>query len=200
MNNASKGNSFFSAMSSTLTYTGFATSSMEDELSKLYGHQLPTPMTFPFYHRPTVSLLPFLSDKYLSLLAPFCIYWVASLWYCLLDMLQLPFFEKYRLHEPQEISKRNRVTAKRVVFMVLLQQFIQTILGLLMLDGDEVSEMQVFQDHKGNVASIGVKVAKMIFSVAGFSTGSRILHMLGPNFANWVYWWAIPTLQFAWAL
>lgn len=84
--------------------------------------------------------------------------------------------------------------------MVLLQQAVQTILGLLVLDGDEVSRMQVFADHTGNVASIGESVAKTVIGVAGVSRGMQILHFLGPNLANWIYWWAIPALQLGWAL
>jgi sphinganine C4-monooxygenase len=197
MNNASKSSSFFSAMTASMTKSSGDT--MAEELRQLYS-QLPTPNSYPFYHRQTMSLLSFVSDKYLSLLLPIAIYWLASLWYHFLDTAQFPFFEKYRLHEPQELKSRNRVSAKRVVVMVLLQQVVQTMVGLLVLEGEEISRLQVFQDHQANVTSIGVRVAKMIIGVAGLPTGIRILHLMGPNLANWLYWWGIPSLQFFWAL
>ena len=199
MNNVSKGSALFSAMTSTLSATAGGSGTMEEEVRQLYS-QLSTPIDYPFYYRHTTSLLPYMSDKYLSLLAPIIIYWVGSLWFFFLDTAQFPFFEKYRLHEPQEISLRNRVSAKRVVVMVLLQQVVQTMLGLLFLDGDEVSYMQVFQDHEANVAALGVKVANMLIGVAGFSKGVQILHVMGPSLANWLYWWGIPAVQFLWAL
>lgn len=198
MSNVSKSSSLLSAMTETLASTAENTF-MEDEVRQLYS-RLPTPITYPFYHKSTLSLLPDIPDKYLSLLLPILIYWLASLWFLFLDTAQFPFFEKYRLHEPQEVTKRNRVSAKRVVIMVLVQQFFQTIVGLIALDGEEVSRLQVFQDHEANVSAIGVRVAKLVTSVAGLSTGVKILNMMGANFANWIYWWGIPSLQFLWAL
>lgn len=172
---------------------------MEEEVRQLYS-RLPTPISYPFYHRPTISLLPFVSDKYLSLLLPIGVYWIASLYFYALDVAQIPFFEKYRLHEPQEITKRNRVSAKRVVIMVLVQQFFQTLVGLLVLEGEEVVRMQVFQNHEVNVSAIGVKVAKLVTGVVGLSRGVQILNLMGANFANWLYWWGVPSFQFLWAL
>jgi sphinganine C4-monooxygenase len=198
MSNVSKSSSLLSAMTARLASTAENTF-MEEEVRLLYS-RLPTPITYPFYHKNTLSLLPHMPDKYLSLLLPIVIYWLASLWFLFLDTAQIPFFEKYRLHESQEVTKRNRVSAKRVVVMVLVQQFFQTIVGLLALDGEEVSRMQVFQDHEANVSAIGFKVAKLVTSVAGLSTGVKVLNLMGANFANWIYWWGIPSLQFLWAL
>ncbi len=45
--------------------------------------------------------MPGISDTHLSLALPIVIYWVTSLFYHLLDTLQLPITEKYRLHEPK---------------------------------------------------------------------------------------------------
>jgi sphinganine C4-monooxygenase len=172
---------------------------MEEEVRQLYS-RLPTPITYPFYHKNTLSLIPSIPDKYLSLLLPIILYWLVSLWFHFLDTARFPFFEKYRLHEPEEISKRNRVSAKRVVAMVLVQQVVQTFVGLIALDGEEVSRLQVFADHESNVSAIGAKVAKLVTGIAGLSNGVKILNFMGANFANWVYWWGLPSLQFLWAL
>ncbi|UZJ56697.1 hypothetical protein CBS101457_006017 [Exobasidium rhododendri] len=168
---------------------------MEEEMYS----QLPMSFSYPFYFRQTISMLPFVSDKYLSLLLPIAIYWAASLWYLFLDTSRFAFFEKFRLHEPQEVQKRNRVGAKKVILMVFVQQIFQTMVGLLVLEGEEVSRLEIFQDHKVNVDAIGVKVAKMAINVAGLSNGVKLMHLMGPNIANWIYWWGIPLVQFMWA-
>lgn len=165
-----------------------------------YQHAMPIEFSYPWYYRPEPSLLPMMPDKYLSLLAPIIIYWVASGWFYLLDAFQFPFFEKYRLHEPQEITKRNRVSAKRVVVMVLVQQIVQTILGLFVLEDEATLFEQVFADHQNNVKALSSQISSLLLRVAGTDLGISFLHILGPSFANWMYWWGIPTLQMWWAL
>lgn len=157
-------------------------------------------MRYPFYHLPRPSILPWISDKNLSLLAPVVVYWVVSLTFHLLDILQLPFFEKYRLHEPEEVTKRNRVSVGKVVRMVILQQAVQTVLGILVLEDEEVVIEQVFVDHKQKIRDVGVVLAKSLVSVCGTGTGMKVLSAVGRPLAQWLYWWGIPLVQFVWAL
>lgn len=44
----------------------------------------------------------------------------------------MDFFPQYRLHTPAEVSKRNRVSRWEVVRDVLIQQAIQTVMGVLL--------------------------------------------------------------------
>ncbi|KAE8251161.1 hypothetical protein A4X13_0g4125 [Tilletia indica] len=159
----------------------------------------PHTLTFPIYFAQRPNILASISDKHLSLLAPILIYWALSLAYYTLDVLQLPYFEKYRLHEPEEVTKRNRVSVGQVVRMVLLQQAIQTVLGLVVLDGDEVSYAQVFADHRGQMKVLGFTLAKWLAPLLGEQRTVELLTAAGPSFIEFMYWWGIPTLQFFWA-
>jgi sphinganine C4-monooxygenase len=160
----------------------------------------PQKLEYPFYFKQSVSILPWISDKYLSLLLPIVCYWGFSLFYQILDIVQLPFFEKYRLHEPAEVLSRNRVSKKRVVAMVVLQQFIQTILGMCVLEDDETVYKQVFTDHRAHMRTIGVYLARAVVKVAGMKSGIKLLDAYGTPTTEFLYWWGLPALQFFWAL
>ncbi|KAK5654178.1 hypothetical protein OQA88_7609 [Cercophora sp. LCS_1] len=69
------------------------------------------------------DLLPFISDFWLSLIAPHIAYWVMSIFFHLLDVFDL--FPQYRLHTPEEISQRNLVSRYQVFRDVLIEQVIQ---------------------------------------------------------------------------
>ena len=78
--------------------------------------------------KPVPRLVPWLSDFHLSLVLPVLAYWLMSLIFHLISIYNL--FSKYRLHTPQEFKTRNRVTVGEVLSSVILQQTIQTALGL----------------------------------------------------------------------
>jgi sphinganine C4-monooxygenase len=73
------------------------------------------------------SLLPPIPDNVLALILPIIAYWGMSMIYHFIDLNG--YFEKYRLHTPAEVLKRNKVTRWEVVRDVILQQVIQTIAG-----------------------------------------------------------------------
>jgi sphinganine C4-monooxygenase len=85
----------------------------------------------PFEARPPI--FSFISDKHLSLALPVILYWLYSLIFHILDLQSWSFLEKYRLHTPEEVLKRNRVTRWDVVTAVLVQQIGQTIVGAIVL-------------------------------------------------------------------
>ncbi|KAL8829967.1 MAG: hypothetical protein Q9170_005954 [Blastenia crenularia] len=88
-----------------------------------------SPYTLPSYTlKPVPRLLPWLSDFHLSLVLPIAAYWFMSLIFYYID--KKDYFSQYRLHTPEEFKQRNRVTAREVLRSVLLQQAIQTALGL----------------------------------------------------------------------
>ena len=78
--------------------------------------------------KPVPRLVPWLSDFHLSLVLPVLAYWLMSLIFHLISTHNL--FSKYRLHTPQEFKTRNRVTVGEVLRSIILQQAIQTALGL----------------------------------------------------------------------
>ncbi|KAH0445971.1 hypothetical protein IEQ34_025193 [Dendrobium chrysotoxum] len=160
---------------------------------------MPVHFQHPAYYVAKPSVLPFVADKYLSLALPIIAYWAVSAWFMFLDAMQFPFFEKYRLHESSEVTKRNRVSASKVATMVVLQQLIQTGFGLFILEDEATSRAQVFDDHEGNVHRLAEKVVRMTASVLGGPRAVRMLTAIGPLFANWLYWWGIPALQLFWA-
>ncbi|GAC96505.1 hypothetical protein PHSY_004085 [Pseudozyma hubeiensis SY62] len=155
----------------------------------------------PFYFQAQSEVIPGISDKYLSLALPIIIYWIASLFYHLLDTLELPFTEKYRLHEPEEVTKRNRVSVTRVIVMVVVQQIIQTIFGVLLLDDDSVGLKQTFADHPAKVLDLALFLRSTTSKLLGPSLEPQITKLLfgsqdAISAAWWLYWWGIPTAQF----
>ena len=161
----------------------------------------PKQMEYPFYfvaHR--AELIPGLSDKYVSLLLPIFCYWGFSMVYHLLDTWQHPFFEKYRIHEPEEVTKRNRVSKAQVVKMVFIQQLLQTAIGLVLLEDDAVGHAEVFADHKNNIRNIGVLVARVTVGSFGTKKGLQLLASYGTQMSEFIYWWGIPAAQFWWSL
>lgn len=155
----------------------------------------------PFYFQAQPTVISGIPDKYLSLALPIIIYWVASLYYYALDELRLPFTERFRLHEPEEITKRNRVSMSRVIVMVLVQQAIQTAFGLALLDDDAVGLKETFADHPRKILDLALSLrnyTSLIFGPQLSPTVNRVLFSTqdANQAAWWLYWWGIPVAQF----
>jgi len=89
-------------------------------------HDLPP---LPAYTiQPLPSLIPGFADSYLTLALPIIAYWAVSMIFHFVDEWDL--FPQYRLHTPAEVLKRNHVSRWDVFRDVVLQQIIQTIVGL----------------------------------------------------------------------
>ncbi|EPY50496.1 sphingosine hydroxylase [Schizosaccharomyces cryophilus OY26] len=65
-----------------------------------------------------------------SLISPILVYWVASGFFAFLHWLKSPFFEKYRIHSPEEFTKRNRVPHLAVFGAVVFQQVCEIVVGV----------------------------------------------------------------------
>jgi sphinganine C4-monooxygenase len=159
---------------------------------------VPTPLSYPSYYAPRLSLLSWISDKNLSLLAPVVIYWATSLFFELLDRSGLRFIEKYRIHEPEEVRRKNRVTFKTVLLAVFVQHILQTALGYACLD-EQDSIRETFRDHRAELQTYGAYISRAAFLILGPTTGSKVLRYCGAELTSWIYWWGVPTLQFLWA-
>lgn len=170
------------------------------------GHPLaaldlaPTRVAYPFYFPHRASLVPGLSDRYLSLVMPVASYWYMALGYLFLDWARIPFFERYRIRDPNEGSVRNRVSLPVVAKAVLLQQCVQTIVGCIFVEPDSTGIEQVFRDHASCIRAVGHIETSIVARVLGVRLGSLFLHYFGSSIAQLVYWWVVPTLHLLYAL
>lgn len=77
--------------------------------------------------QPREDFFSWMPDFWVSLVAPVVIYWIGSLFFHVLDVFDV--FPQYRLHTPEEITKRNHVTRYEVLRDVIIQQIIQVATG-----------------------------------------------------------------------
>lgn len=80
--------------------------------------------------KPLPPLIPGFPDQYLSMVLLIAAYWIVSGFFHLLDTYDL--FPQYRLHTPAEVLKRNHVSRWDVFRDVIIQQVVQTGLGVLL--------------------------------------------------------------------
>ncbi|GMK58860.1 hypothetical protein CspeluHIS016_0603020 [Cutaneotrichosporon spelunceum] len=164
--------------------------------STLLAAITPTTLDPPFYYTPRQHLFDWITDRNLSLLAPVAIYWVLSTIFHILDTLELPYFERHRIHPSSEVTKRNRVGFWTVLNGVIFQQVVQTILGLIVIDSDErLLRTEVLKDHVASMAWLAPRVADVTFLFLGKNVGMTVLNAYGARLVNFAYWWAIPTFQ-----
>ncbi|ADV19533.1 C4-hydroxylase [Cryptococcus gattii E566] len=157
---------------------------------------IPTALHAPFYHTTRPNLLPFMSDKHLSLAAPVLAYWLYSFFFHFLDTAQFSYFEKRRIHDSPEVLARNKVTVTQVIKAVILQHVIQTVLGIFWLEDDEaIFRREVMKDHLAAMSNLSPWVADGVLLVLGRRVGEQVLKRNGEAIVRWMYWWGIPALQ-----
>jgi len=115
-----------------------------------------------------------------------------------LDFLKLPLIEKYRLHEPEEVTKRNKVTPTQVIRAVIFQQIFQTFLGVLYLEDDPIGSI-VNRDYLNEMKSCAFVISHLIRIILPPKHALWILARYGQQITQFTYWWTVPTLQFFWA-
>ncbi|KAL5354755.1 Sphingolipid C4-hydroxylase sur2 [Pseudogymnoascus australis] len=103
-------------------------SSMSTKSNNSYLSDLPPLPSYTL--SPVQPLFPYISDFYLSLLAPVAAYWVLSIFFHYIDVMDI--WPQYRLHTPAEILKRNHVSRYEVARDVIVQQVIQTVVGAIL--------------------------------------------------------------------
>ncbi|RMD41410.1 hypothetical protein DV735_g3693, partial [Chaetothyriales sp. CBS 134920] len=172
----------------------------------------------------TLSLLPPLiagiPDVWLQLAAPIVAYWTVSLFFHIIDELDL--CPQYRLHTPAEIAKRNRVTRWEVFRDVILQQIIQTIAGLAVAAFDP-PEMTGKEQYEVAAWALALRKAQawapLLLRLCGLDPAPLSARLWKsyptlaavvaggayprPGFAPWelqvagfVYWVGVPLIQF----
>lgn len=151
------------------------------------------PPSPPFYYSPHQRLLVRLPDHLLTLAVPVIAYWSLSLVFHVFDLSGWKWLDKYKLHESEELRKRNLVQRSEVVFAVIFQQIIQTLMGFLWLQ-EEVDT---------------TNAARAALVMKGLQRWQSILELLAHQFhfhfetakAAWfMYWWAVPLFQFLFAM
>lgn len=120
-----------------------------------YASDLPPLPAFEI--RPMPDYLPFLSDFWLSLIAPHIAYWAVSMIFHIIDVYDL--FPQYRLHTPEEITQRNLVTRYQVVRDVLLEQLIQIATGTV-LSITEARQTTGMEDYDVAVWATRIRLAQ----------------------------------------
>lgn len=166
---------------------------------------LPSNGTFPVL-MPQPPLLPawtHISDHWVLLILPIATYWVASLFFHYLDTHDL--LPQYRLHTPAELSSRNRVSRRDVVRDVVLQQFIQTVVGGLTalfegvdMVGDESLHVRALHAHLLTVeraARAGLSLFGLASTATAASTGDWRLAA-----AEAAYYYVLPLLRLGLAI
>lgn len=106
---------------------------------------------------PMPDLLPFISDFWLSLLAPHICYWAVSMVFHIIDVYD--FFPQYRLHTPDEIAQRNLASRWEVARDTILEQMIQICTGTV-LSLTEPGQMTGMEDHDVAVWATRIRLAQ----------------------------------------
>ncbi|KAH6916208.1 sphingosine hydroxylase [Coprinopsis sp. MPI-PUGE-AT-0042] len=154
--------------------------------SSLYDDPLCLKSSYtPWYYVHDDSLIDGFSDYHLAIAAPVLAYWSLSLVFHFLDTRTWRWLDKYRIHPSTEVASRNTVSRTAVVWAVVFQHFIQTLLGLWWLS--EAHERIV--DHTGPVKSLALTLRPLL-ALLGLAGHNTLLKT-----AELVYWWAIPVFQ-----
>jgi len=158
---------------------------------------VPSPISYPLYHVSRLSIIPGLEDKLFSIFAPVVAYWALSLVFHILDSDVFSWPAKYRIHDSEEVKAKNLASRRDVVLAVILQQAIQTLLGLLWL---EDGESDALRNHAGEMRTVGEWVGRLTVLVLGEERGKEFLVAKGSQVVSWLYWWGIPSAQFLLAM
>lgn len=147
----------------------------------------------PFYYTPNVQLFPGLPDHLFALAVPVISYWFLSIFFHILDISEWKWLDKYRLHESQEVKSRNLVSRTEVVRAVILQQVIQTAMGLWWVEelptGGEV-------DHVAKMLRLASWQEWATTWGLGEQAGRQLLASRGADGLYTLYWWALPVARF----
>jgi sphinganine C4-monooxygenase len=173
----------------------------------------------PFYFSQRPSLIEAFPDHLLTLAVPIIAYWSLSLFFHLLDISEWKWLDKYRIHESEEIKKRNLVGRGQVAMAVAFQQVLQTLMGLVWLEDDNIGTGSVASAARLARAVKGLQkwerflepAVDFVVGRVGVGGGEKGagLYFLGTTVgkeellakaAYFTYWWAIPIFQFGFAM
>lgn len=122
---------------------------------------------------PIPDLIPGIPNFYSFPVIPIAVYWIASIFFHIIDVYDI--WPQYRLHTPDEIAKRNKVTRWEVLRDVIIQQIIQIGMALF-LDATEEPQMTGKEDYDIAVWATRVRLAQRALP--------SLLGLLGLNAAD----------------
>lgn len=186
--------------------------------------EIPLP---PYTLHPVPPLLPQLSDLHLSLAVPIVIHWVLSGIFSFME--RYGYGQKYKLHTSAEEETRNRCSRWECFRGVVINQIIQTALGLGlgMLGEGDVAGMEEYSiavwarrieatrrtlprllsvigiDAKGlahKYAGSGMGLTALLVTGEPQDTSHARLVALETACAGGIYWYIVPAIQFAIAI
>lgn len=119
---------------------------------------------------PIPDLIEGVPDILSAAVIPIVVYWILSLFFHYIDVYDI--WPQYRIHTPEEITKRNHVSRYEVARDVIIQQIIQIGMSLFL---DATEERQVIGKEEYDVAvwATRVRLAQRAFP--------SILSLLGLN-------------------
>lgn len=131
------------------------------------------------------------SDELMAIWVPISVYWVQCSIFEVLMRLEIPFLEKYRIHTPDDRSKRNKVSFGKVLLMVALQHAVQIVLGVALMKGVDPVSDQRKHDHAINHYTT---ILLQIFT--HFDQTQEAAFALANNGAIFIQNYIIPGIQF----
>ncbi|KAH7890680.1 fatty acid hydroxylase superfamily-domain-containing protein [Phlebopus sp. FC_14] len=151
----------------------------------------------PFYFVMRQNLFDCVSDTILALAAPVVAYWTMSLFFHCLDMSGWKWLDKYRIHESAEVKSRNLASRSDVVWAVVLQHTIQTVLGYYWLSESlPISAAKCQREME----AVGKTLVRLVRWTVGREVGDYFLQLRGAEITHWLYWWGIPAAQVLFSL
>ena len=167
--------------------------------------------------QPVPPLLPFISDSHLLLTLPTIAYWIYGLLFYWID--QNGYLLRYRLHTPAELLKRNRVPMSRVIYSILLYQFVTTALGFWLMRNVE-PDLRGTDDYDITKWTLRIGAVRnrllILFHVSAYAIGtsSHIVPVKSSSedpylsgIRSWdmlaakaIHWYLMPAFQFAVAI
>jgi sphinganine C4-monooxygenase len=136
-------------------------------------------ISFPFYYSQKPDLIHGVPDYILALASPVIAYWCLSVCFHALDISGWKWLEKYRIHDSEEVQARNLATRSEVVWTVVLQQVIQTALGIISLSDKSTHVVNHVQQLR--------RVASFLDSVAFTTFGEHITPQILVHAARFLY-------------
>ncbi|KAG0163288.1 hypothetical protein DFQ30_000402 [Apophysomyces sp. BC1015] len=128
------------------------------------------------------------TDEMLALWVPVVVYWVYSVAFHFVMKAEIPFFEQFRIHTSDDMRKRNRVSVRRVLVMVALQQMAQVLMGIAILQPVD-PEVQALQQD----AALAQLTHQIYSWMSAFDEG---FYPTANLLAKLIYWGLIPACQF----
>ncbi|KAG2236954.1 fatty acid hydroxylase superfamily-domain-containing protein [Thamnidium elegans] len=131
------------------------------------------------------------SDELLAVWAPIALYWVLCSFYEILMRLEIPFFEQYRIHSPEDREKRNKVSFNKVLVMVALQHVVQIVLGFALMKGVDPVGLEI--KHRKAINDYTTVLLNALISL-GYTQNSAfsIANYVATHFQNFL----LPCIQF----